>query len=247
MGSIFSTDGLKGRHALVTGGTAGIGLAIARCLTSAGSKVTITGRNSHTGQISKEFGANFIAFDVADPNGIKPYLDDLADVDILVNNAGIDQHGYFTNSDIDEWRRLIDVNLMGVFSVTKEILPAMQNRGFGRVINIASEAARRGSKGGSVYAAAKGGVISFTKSIAQESARYGVTSNVILPGPVDTPLLQKAVENGGDKMLKVMKAATLLGRLGTPEEVAGLVVFLASNEAAFITGEVIGVSGGMGV
>lgn len=247
MGSLFSSEGLAGRHALVTGGSAGIGLAIAKAFVSAGAKVTITGRNESTGQVAKTFGANFIAFDVANPDGITPYMSALKDVDVLVNNAGIDQHSYFTHSDIEDWKRLIDVNLMGVFSITKAILPAMQERGFGRLINIASEAGRRGSRGGSVYAAAKGGVISFTKSIAQESARYGVTSNVVLPGPVDTPLLQKAVEEGGDKILQSMIGATLVRRLGTPDEVAALVVFLASNEAAFITGEVIGVSGGMGV
>lgn len=247
MGSIFSRDGLSGQHALVTGGTAGIGLAIAKSLVAAGADVTITGRNTQKGDIAKDVGARFIAFDVANPNGLDPYLDELGDVDILVNNAGIDQHGFFVNSDIDEWKRLIDVNLMGVFSITKRILPGMQDRGFGRIINIASEAGRKGSRGGSVYAAAKGGVISFTKSIAQESARLGVTSNVVLPGPVDTPLLQKALEKGGEKLMNAMASATLVGRLGTPEEVAGIVVFLASQEASFITGEVIGVSGGMGI
>lgn len=247
MSSIFSHKGLAGRRALVTGGTAGIGLAIAQSLKNAGAEVIITGRTQNRGNAAKEIGARFIAFDVADPDGLEPYLDELGDIDILVNNAGVDQHEYFINSDIAEWQKLINVNLMGVLSVTKRILPGMQDRGFGRVINIASEAGRKGSRGGSVYAAAKGGVISFTKSIAQETARFGVTSNVVLPGPVDTPLLQKAIENGGDKLLKAMEGVTLLNRLGTPEEVSGLVVFLASNEASFITGEVIGVSGGMGI
>ena len=122
------------------------------------------------------------------------------------------------------------------------MLPA----GFGRIINIGSEAGRQGSRGGSVYAAAKGGVIAFTKSLARENGRLGITANVIAPGPVDTPLLRTAVEEGGEKLLKAMEASTLLGRLGTPEEVAATVAFLASDEAGFITGETIGVSGGMG-
>ncbi|HWY23646.1 MAG TPA: SDR family oxidoreductase, partial [Nevskia sp.] len=104
----------------------------------------------------------------------------------------------------------------------------------------------QGSRGGSVYAAAKGGVIAFTKSLARENGRYGITANVVAPGPVDTPLLRKALEGGGDKLLAAMKGATLLNRLGTPEEVAAAVAFLASEEAAFITGETLGVSGGMG-
>ncbi len=247
MASVFSSDGLQGRRALVTGGSAGIGLAIARSLSGAGADVVITGRDARAGKISAEFGGKFIAFDVADPNGAQSCRDEIGPVDILINNAGVDQHGFFTNSDLDEWRRLLDVNLTGVLSVTRAFLPDMQDQGFGRLINIASEAGRRGSRGGSVYAAAKGGVIAFTKSIARESAKFGVTSNVVLPGPVDTPLLKKAIEKGGEKILGAMTGATLLGRLGTPEEVSGLVVFLASDEASFITGEVIGVSGGMGV
>jgi 2-hydroxycyclohexanecarboxyl-CoA dehydrogenase len=119
--------------------------------------------------------------------------------------------------------------------------------GFGRIINIASEAARLGSKGGATYAAAKGGVIAFTKSIARENARYGITANVIAPGPIRTPMLEQAVAKGGDKILKAMTDSTLLRRLGEPEEIAAAALFLASDQAAYITGETIGVSGGMGL
>jgi len=131
--------------------------------------------------------------------------------------------------------------------VTHAVLPAMQTARFGRIVNIGSEAGRLGSKGGSVYAAAKGGMIAFTKSIARENARYGITVNNILPGPIDTPLLQRAVEEGGGKLLTAMENATLLRRLGAPEDVASAVAFIASREAGYITGETLGVSGGMGL
>jgi 2-hydroxycyclohexanecarboxyl-CoA dehydrogenase len=122
----------------------------------------------------------------------------------------------------------------------------MHAAGHGRIVNVASEAGRLGSRGGSVYAAAKGGVIAFTRSIARENGRKGITANVVAPGPIDTPLLQQAVEKGGEKLLAAMTGATLAGRLGTPQEVAAAVAFLAGEAAGFITGEALGVSGGMG-
>ena len=144
------------------------------------------------------------------------------------------------------------MNLEAVFATTHAVLPAMQAAGFGRIVNIASEAGRLGSRGAAVYAAAKGGVIAFSKSIARENGRKGITCNVIAPGPIDTPLLRSAlasaerVAQGGDKLLQAMTSATLAGRLGTPDEVAAAVLFLVSDAAAFITGETLGVSGGMG-
>lgn len=138
------------------------------------------------------------------------------------------------------------MNLEAVLATTHAALPHMQKQQWGRLINIGSEAGRQGSKGGSVYAAAKGGLIAFTKSIARENGRFGITANVIASGPVDTPMLRKGLESGGEKLLEAMKGATLVGRLGLPEEVAAMVAFLASKQAGFITGEAIGVSGGMG-
>lgn len=123
----------------------------------------------------------------------------------------------------------------------------MQAAKFGRIINIASEAGRLGSRGGAVYAAAKGGVIAFTKSIARENAQYCITANVIAPGPIDTPMMQRAIVLGGAKSLDAMRNATLLRRLGTPDEIAEATLFLASDGASFITGETLGVSGGMGI
>jgi 2-hydroxycyclohexanecarboxyl-CoA dehydrogenase len=133
-----------------------------------------------------------------------------------------------------------------VLNTTHAVLPAMQAAGFGRIVNVASEAGRLGSRGGSVYAAAKGGVIAFTRSIARENAARGITANVVAPGPIDTPMVHQAVQARGDKLMNAMTGATLMGRLGTAQEVAAAVVFLASDAASYITGEALGVSGGMG-
>ena len=191
-------------------------------------------------------GAKAVELDVSDIQACHDTVSQHGPFDVVVNNAGIDQHAFFTKTTFSEWQYLLNVNLQAVLATSHAALPAMQAAGFGRIINIGSEAGRQGSRGGSVYAAAKGGVIAFTKSLARENGRLGITANVIAPGPVDTPLLRTAVEEGGEKLLKAMEASTLLGRLGTPEEVAATVAFLASDEAGFITGETIGVSGGMG-
>jgi 2-hydroxycyclohexanecarboxyl-CoA dehydrogenase len=196
--------------------------------------------------LADEVGARVVQLDVTDLEASHRAVAENGPFDILVNNAGIDQHRFFTNTTMEEWRHLLAVNLEAVFATTHAALPSMQSAQFGRIINIASEAGRLGSKGGSVYAAAKGGVIAFTKSIARENGHKGITANVIAPGPIDTPLLRKGLEVGGEKLLDAMKGATLLNRLGTPDEVAAAVAFLASDEAGFITGETLGVSGGMG-
>jgi 2-hydroxycyclohexanecarboxyl-CoA dehydrogenase len=231
---------LTGRRAFVTGGTSGIGAAIVRVLSAHGADVVCTTQNED------ETGPNTVRLDLADLEATHAAVTRTGPFDILVNNAGIDQHAFFTHTTIAQWRRLLAVNLEAVFATTHAALPAMQAAGYGRIINIASEAGRGGSRGGAVYAATKGGMIAFTKSIARENGAKGITANVIAPGPVDTPMLQNAVAQGGEKLLAAMRGATLLGRLGTPEEVAWAVLFLASNEAGFITGEMLGVSGGMG-
>jgi 2-hydroxycyclohexanecarboxyl-CoA dehydrogenase len=238
---------LQGRRAFVTGGSKGIGAAIVRRLASEGAHVVIAAQDMEMAEaLARDVGGSAVRLDVTDLRAAHHAVTAHGPFDILVNNAGIDQHAYFTNTTMDEWRRLLAVNLEAVFATTHAALPFMQRAGFGRIINVASEAGRLGSRGGAVYAAAKGGVIAFTKSIARENGHKGITANVIAPGPVDTPLLRKGVELGGEKLLESMKAATLVGRLGTPEEVAAAVAFLAADEAAFITGETIGVSGGMG-
>jgi 2-hydroxycyclohexanecarboxyl-CoA dehydrogenase len=238
---------LAGRRAFVTGGSKGIGAAIVRRLAAQGVQVTLTAQDMPMARaLAEQVGARAVQLDVTDLKASHDAVTENGPFEILVNNAGMDQHSYFTNTTMGEWRHLLGVNLEAVFATTHAALPAMQSARFGRIINIASEAGRMGSKGGSVYAAAKGGVIAFTKSIARENGRWGITANVIAPGPIDTPLLRKGLEVGGEKLLEAMKSATLLHRLGTPEEVAAAVAFLASDEAAFITGETLGVSGGMG-
>lgn len=238
---------LAGRSVFLTGGAKGIGAAIARRLAADGARVTIADRDIATARaLAAAIGASAVELDVTDLEWAQRTVLATGPHQVLVNNAGMDQHAYFTQTQIADWRLLLAVNLESVFATTHAALPAMQEAGFGRIINIASEAGRMGSRGAAVYAAAKGGVIAFTRSIARENGRKGITANVIAPGPIDTPMLRDAVAAGGDRLLDAMKGATLAGRLGTPEEVAAAVAFLASDGAAFITGETLGVSGGMG-
>ncbi|MDR3469364.1 MAG: SDR family oxidoreductase [Xanthobacteraceae bacterium] len=239
---------LQGRRALVTGGGKGIGAAVAALFAEAGAQVVIADIDSETAEaLAARIGARAIALDVASPADVQAFVGREAPFDILVNNAGVDQHAFFTETTPADWSRLLAANLTSVLACTHAVLPGMQRAGYGRIVNVASEAARLGSKGGAVYAAAKGGVLAFTKSIARESARFGITVNAVTPGPISTPMLDEAVRQGGPKLLEAMTGATLLRRLGTAAEVAAAVLFLASDQASYITGETLGVSGGMGV
>ncbi len=225
-----------------------LGRPSSRAFAAAGADVIIgdldlAGANDLAGQV----GVTAVQLDVTDTDRVQAIMSRHGPFDIVVNNAGADQHAFFTDTTPDDWARLLAVNLVSALACTHAALPAMQAAGFGRIINVTSEAARMGSKGGAVYAAAKGGVIAFTKSIARENARYGITANAIAPGPIRTPMLEQAVAKGGDRILHAMTDATLLRRLGEPEEVAAAALFLASDQAAYITGETIGVSGGMGL
>ena len=233
---------------MITGGASGIGAAIARAFLREGARATILDIDRRAGEaMAIEYGLTFIEGDVADTETLRARVAAAGAFDVLINSAGVDQHSFFGATSPLEWRRWLAINLEAVFATTYAVLPAMQEARFGRLINIASEAGRLGSRGGSIYAAAKGGVIAFTKSMALENARYGITANVIAPGPIDTPMLRRAVAVGGERLLDGMKSATLLQRLGTPEEVAAAAVFLATDAAGYITGETLGVSGGMGI
>lgn len=241
---------LQGLRAMVTGGASGIGAAIVQRLAEEGAHVVIFDRNEPAARAAAQAcgdGVDVAAIDLTDFARLDRLIAETGPFDIAVNNAGVDQHAFFTDTSEEDWRRLLAINLEAAFAVTKAVLPAMQKSRFGRIVNIGSEAGRLGSRGGAVYAAAKGGLIAFTKSIALENARYGITANSILPGPIDTPLLREAVAAGGEKLLKVMEDATLLRRLGRAEEVAAAVAFIASREAGYVTGETLGVSGGMGI
>jgi 2-hydroxycyclohexanecarboxyl-CoA dehydrogenase len=241
---------LEGRRALVTGGASGIGAAISRRLAAEGAEVVIGDVNlDGAREIGADIGAEAALLDVADPGASASVVDAHGPFQILVNNAGTDDFAFFTDMTPERWRRLLAINLEGVFACTHAVLPAMQEGGYGRIVSIASEAGRVGSKGSAVYSAAKGGVIAFTKTIARENARFGINANAIAPGPIDTPLLNAARTLGdvGERIIETMRQATQMRRLGEPEEVAAAVAFLASDDASFVTGETLGVSGGLGM
>jgi len=170
----------------------------------------------------------------------------LGPIDTLVNNAGWDKMELFLDNDPALWDRLLAINLKGVFNTTRAVLEGMAARGGGRVVSIASDAGRVGSTGEAVYSACKAGIIGFSKALAREVARKGITVNVVCPGPTDTALLAEvgATERGA-KIVAGMQRAIPLGRLGQPEDVAGAVAYLVSDEAAFVTGQVLSVSGGL--
>ncbi len=236
---------------MVTGGASGIGAATARRLAAEGAEVWVADLNDQGSEaVAGEIEGHAVHLDVTDPDSAKAAVDAAGGtLDILINNAGMDEFGFFTQVTPDQWQRVIAVNLVGVLACTQAALPGMQAAGYGRIVSTSSEAGRVGSKGSAVYSAAKGGVIAFMKVIARENARYGITANSIAPGPIETPLLMGATEFGemGQKIIETMKAGTQLGRLGQPEEVAAAIAFLASDDASYVTGETLGVSGGLGM
>jgi 2-hydroxycyclohexanecarboxyl-CoA dehydrogenase len=177
--------------------------------------------------------------------GLRGVEDSLGPVEILVNNAGWDELRPFLETDEPFWDRVIEINLKGCLRVTHTAVPGMVERGWGRVVNIGSDAGRVGSLLEAVYSGAKGGVIAFTKTLARELARSGVTANTVCPGPTRTPLLESMAETGSEKFVESLTRAIPMRRLGEPEEVAAAVAFLASEEAAFITGQTLSVSGGL--
>lgn len=235
------------RRALVTGGASGIGWAVVQRLRQQGLAVVLADLDGEAAERrAATCDATAVALDVTDFERVRAAVEAHGPFDVLVNAAGADQHAFFTHTTPADWRGLLAVNLEAVLNTTHAVLPAMQAAGYGRIVNVASEAGRLGSRGGAVYAAAKGGVIAFTRSIARENGRQGITANVVAPGPIDTPMVHRGVAAQGEKLLHAMTGATLVGRLGTPDEVAAAVAFLASEAAGFITGEALGVSGGMG-
>jgi len=244
---------LEGRVALVTGGASGIGAATARRLAAEGARVAVADVN-HPGatDVAGEIDGVPVEMDVTSTSSVRAGVanarDALGDVEILINNAGTDRFAFFSHTDEALWDVVLGVNLRGVLAVTHAVLPAMHDRGGGTIVNVASEAGRVGSQGSVTYSAAKAGVIGFTKAIARESARFRVRCNAVAPGPIETPLLNSApVQLGelGERLKQGMINATALGRSGQPEEVAAVIAFLASDDASYVTGQTINVSGGL--
>ena len=236
------------RVALVTGGSRGIGRATAEALARDGCVVAV-GDVREAEPIGEEGVA--VALDVTDSGSVERAVQAvtaaLGPIDVLVNNAGWDEFRPFLQTDEAFWDRVIEINFKGCLRMTRAVAPGMVERGHGRVVNIASDAGRVGSSLEAVYSGAKGGVIAFTKTLAREVARRGVTANAVCPGPTQTPLLEEmtGADEQGAKAIEAMKRAVPMKRLGSPEEVAAAVAFLCSEEASFITGQTLSVSGGL--
>jgi 2-hydroxycyclohexanecarboxyl-CoA dehydrogenase len=239
--------GLSGKTVLVTGGGGAIGRAICMRFAEAGCVVLVSDKNSSTAEaVAKEVEGRPLVFDISKYDEVKKAIGNEA-VDVLVNNAGWDRFQNFLDTNPAEWDQLLDINLRGPMNMHHVVVPQMMARGRGRVINISSDAARVGSSGESVYSACKGGIVSFSKTLARELARKGVTVNVVCPGPTDTPILRGFLGEGesGQKVYDALVRAIPMKRVGQPGDIPGIVAFLASDEAGFITGQVISVSGGL--
>jgi 2-hydroxycyclohexanecarboxyl-CoA dehydrogenase len=248
---------MNGHVALITGGARGIGAAIARALAEDGLAVVVADLRADDAEATaasiREAGGRAIGVSVDVTNtesvaaAVASAREQLGPVNVLVNNAGWDDLKPFVQTDEALWDRVIEVNYKGVLRLTHAVLPEMIDGGWGRIINIGSDAGRVGSSLESVYAGAKGGVIAFTKTVAREVARKGITANVVCPGPTDTPFLQEVVSKQGDadKVIGAMTAGVPMKRLGQPEEIAAAVRFFARDDAGYITGQTLSVSGGL--
>jgi 2-hydroxycyclohexanecarboxyl-CoA dehydrogenase len=251
---------LEGRIALVTGGASGIGAASARRRAAAGRRLAAEGARVVIADLD-EAGARAVAgeidglavpMDVSDAAsasaGVAAAREAFGPLDIVVNNAGTDRFAFFVDTDPALWDFVLGVNLRGTIAVTHAVLAQMQERGRGSIVNVASEAGRVGSQGSAVYSAAKAGVIGFTRAVARESSRFGVRVNAVAPGPIETPLLNSAPEQLGElgeRLKQGMIGATAMRRIGQPEEVAAAIAFLAGDDASYVTGQTLNVSGGL--
>jgi len=239
------------KTAVVTGAGSGIGRATAQALARAGARVIVAyivpaGGEATSAAIRQQGGqATFMPVDMTDPASIQAFAAaaqaQCGAVDVLVNAAGWGRTAPFVDGTPEFWNKLVALNFVGPMQLTQALLPAMIERASGRIVNIASDAGRVGSLGETVYSGAKGGLIAFTKSLARETARHQINVNCVCPGPTDTPLMAAVP----DKVKEALIKAIPLRRLGKPEEVAEAVLFFASGRAAFVTGQVLSVSGGL--
>jgi 2-hydroxycyclohexanecarboxyl-CoA dehydrogenase len=248
--------GLQNKSALVTGGANGIGAAICRRLAEEGCAVGIVDLDAApgeklAGEIQAAGGkASFHLADISDYDAVNRAVGSFeaatGPIAFLVNNAGWDRAVSFLDSTPEFWRKVIDINLRGPLNLSHIVLRGMAARGFGRVVNIASDAGRVGSSGEAVYSACKGGIIAFSKTVARELVGKGIIVNTICPGPTDTAILRSFLEGPeGTRIADALKRAIPMRRFGAPEDYPGLVAFLLSDDAAYITGQTISVSGGL--
>ncbi|MFT0849800.1 2-hydroxycyclohexanecarboxyl-CoA dehydrogenase [Achromobacter sp. F4_2707] len=249
--------GLKDKCVIVTGGGGGIGSATCTRLAEEGAKVAVFDMNLAAAEGVAEkiraSGASAQAFqcDITDRSQVDAAVAkveaDLGPVHALVNNAGWDVFKPFLKTVPEEWEKLININLVGALHMLHAVLPGMVERKQGRIVNVASDAARGGSSGEAVYSACKGGLVALAKTLAREHARHGITVNVVCPGPTDTALLASVAEGARDpaKLVEAFRSAIPLGRIGQPDDLAGAIAFFTSDDADFITGQVISVSGGL--
>src|SRR3954447_8674578 len=244
----YASRRMAERVAMVTGGARGIGRGIALALAADGRNVAVADLlEEEAAATAEEAGGIAVSMDVTDSDSVAAAVERAGPIDILVNNAGWDEARPFLETDEAFWDRVLDINFKGGLRTTRAVLPGMVERGWGRVVNIGSDAGRVGSSMESVYSGAKGGVIAFTKTIAREVARSGVTANVVCPGPTRTDFLDRIAGEGGDKLVESLTRAVPMRRLGEPEDVAAAVAFLASEDAGYITGQTLSVSGGLTV
>jgi len=245
------------RVALVTGGAGGIGRATVALLHARGLRVAVADIDGDAAErVASELHGNATSYlgiemDVTDSAsvgaGVSAVAERLGAVDVLVNNAGWDELRPFVETHEAFWQRVVDVNYLGALRVTRAALPGMIERGHGRIVSIGSDAARVGSSLESVYAGAKAALIAFSKSLAREVARSGVTANVVCPGPTRTPMLASIVEHDerGARIIDAMSKAVPMRRLGAPEDIAAAVAYFVSDDAAYVTGQTLSVSGGL--
>jgi 2-hydroxycyclohexanecarboxyl-CoA dehydrogenase len=248
---------LQNKTAIVTGGGGGIGGATCRRFAAEGAQVAVFDMNLEAAQkVAADIvaaGGKAAAFkcDITDRGQVDAAVAaveaQLGPVDVLVNNAGWDVFKPFVKTVPAEWERLIAINLTGALHMLHAVLPGMAERKQGRIVNIASDAARGGSSGEAVYSACKGGLVALSKTLAREHARHNITVNVVCPGPTDTVLLAGVAEGARDpaKLIEAFRSAIPLGRLGQPDDLASAIAFFGSDDASFITGQVISVSGGL--
>ncbi len=246
---------LKDKVAVVTGAASGIGRAIALAMGREGARVAALdldadGAAAVAREISAALGdAHAWPVDVADADRVAAVVDAVVGrwgtVHVLVNCAGWDRPMPFVETTPDFWDKILAINLRGPIALTRAVLPAMIAQSYGKIVSIASDAGRVGSTGEAVYSAAKGGLIAFTKTIARETARHHVNVNCVCPGPSDTPLFQKEFAGPSPKLAESLKRVIPWGRLGVPNDIAPAVVFLASDDAGYITGQTLSVSGGL--